>query len=90
MGDRRWEEGGGQGKARQDEFFQLREDALHTLCGVHQRYSSPARLGLNGNKRGKMQCETGRREGKVQRERDSQSTEFLQALSDPHNQQGSS
>lgn len=30
------------------------------------------------------------RKGKVQRERDSQSTEFLQALSDPHNQQGSS
>lgn len=37
-----------------------------------------------------MQWEKGRREGKVQRERDSQSTEFLQVLSDPHNQQVSS
>lgn len=45
--------------------------------------------GLNRDKRGKMQWETWRREGKVQREWDSQSTEFLQALSDPHNQQGS-
>lgn len=101
MKGRRWEEG----KARQDmlNFFSakgwcfaasqcnepLEKLPLRALRERNQHYSSQARFGLNGEKRGKMQRETGRREGQVQRERDSQSTEFLQALSDPHNQQGS-
>lgn len=68
----------------------LGETPLAHPAVVHQQCSAWARFGLNGDKRGKSQWKTGRREGKVQRERDSQSTEFLQALLDPDNQQSSS
>lgn len=105
-GRRGWETGGGRKARRGKTWWMFsatgwriaagqrnessEKPPLHALRGVHRRYPSWAGFGLNGDKRGKMQWETGRREGKVQRERDSQSTEFLQALSDPHNQQGSS
>lgn len=91
MRDRRWEKG----EARQycAKQMTLHSQLVQQIPPAHPevQWHCPSRdtCGLNGDKRGKMQWEMWRKEGKVQREWDSQSTEFLQALSDPHNQQGS-